>query len=112
MSTNNDVESKYLTIKTNTIIQKLKSKYVDIVAMDVQNDPGNLRIGFQSWGPAHKIVLVLGGKNEQSFWINNVGFKTNVVNNGSIEPNTLNKEFEDLCVVIDNLLADYNRKVL
>ena len=105
-------ESKYLTIKTSAIIQKLKEKYEDIVTMDIQNDPGNLRIGFQSWGPDHKIVLILGGKNEQSFWINNVNFKTGVANNGSIEPNTLNKEFDDLCLIIDSLLADYNRKVL
>lgn len=103
---------KYLTIKTNTIIQKLKEKYEDIVTMDIQNDPGNLRIGFQSWGPDHKIVLILGGKNEQSYWINNVNFKTTVSNNGSIEPNTFNKEFDDLCLIIDSLLADYNRKVL
>jgi len=104
-------ESKYLVIKTNAFMQKLKEKYVDIITMDIQNDPGNLRIGFQSWGPDHKIVLVLGGKNEQSFWINNVNFKTGVANNGSIEPNPLNKEFEDLCGIIDSLLADYNKTV-
>ena len=105
-------ESKYLSVKTDAYIQKLKEKYVGIVTMEIQNDPGNLRIGFQSWGPDHKIVLILGGKNEQSFWINNVNFKTGVANNGSIEPSTFNKEFDDLCGVIDSLLADYNRKVL
>ena len=108
----NSQESKYLTVKTNAYIQKLKDKYTNIVVMCVQNDPGNLRIGFHTWGPDHKIVLVLGGKNEQSFWINNVNFKTGVANNGAIEPNPLNKEFEDLCLIIDSLLADYNRKVL
>ena len=46
----NNKESKYLTVKTNIFVQKLKDKYEDIVTMCVQNDPGNLRIGFQSWG--------------------------------------------------------------
>ena len=104
-------ELKYLAIKTNTFIQKLKEKYENIVVMCVESDPGNLRIGFQKWGPNHKIVLVLGGKNEHSFWINNVNFKTSVLNNGSIEPNNLNKEFEDLCVIIDKLKDDYNKKL-
>jgi hypothetical protein len=104
-------ELKYLTIKTNAFMKKLQEKYENIVVMCVENDPGNLRIGFQSWGPNHKIILVLGGKNEKSFWINNVNFKTNVNNNGVIESNNLNKEFEDLCIIIDKLLEDYNTKL-
>lgn len=107
---NNIQETKYLRVKTDAYLQKLKDKYEGIVTMCVQNDPGNLRIGFQTWGPDHKIVLILGGKNEQSYWINNVNFETEVPNNGSIEPNTLNKEFEDFCGVIDSLLSDYNKK--
>jgi len=102
-------ESKYLIIKTNAIILKLKEKYENIVVFSIENDPGNLRIGFKTWGSNHKIVLVLGGKNEQSFWINNVNFKTSVSNNGSIEPSNLYKEFDDLCIVIDNLLNDHKK---
>jgi len=103
-------ETKYLTIKTKSIIQKLQDKYQDIVAICLENDPGNLRIGFQSWGPKHKIVLLLGGKNDEfSYWINNVNFTTTVPNNGSITSETLNKEFDGLCDMIDNLLVDYKK---
>ena len=106
----NEQETKYLTIKTNAITKKLQDKYKDIVTVCVDNDPGNLRIGFQKWGPKHKIVLLLGGKNDQfSYWINNVEFTTTVPNNGSITSETLNKEFEGLCIVIDNLLDDYKK---
>jgi hypothetical protein len=108
---NNTNETKYLAIKTNTFMQKLKEKYKNIVIMCIESDPGNLRIGFQNWEPNHKIVLVLGGKNEQSFLINNVSFKNSIKNNGSIEPNNLNKEFEDLCIIIDKLTDDYNKKL-
>lgn len=108
----NSQDTKYLTVKTNAFIQKLKDKYANIVVMCVQNDPGNLRIGFQTWGPDHKIVLVLGGKNEQSYWINNVDFETEVPNNGAIASSTLNKEFDDLSEIIDSLLSDYNKKVV
>ena len=66
----NREEYNYLTIKTNIFIQKLKEKYTDVVTMYVKNDPGNLRIGFQSCGPEHILVLILGAKNEESFWIN------------------------------------------
>ncbi len=101
------LENKYLIIKTNAIIEKLKEKYEKIVIYSIENDPGNLRIGFKTWGWKHKFILVLGGKNEQSFWINNVNFKTSVPNNGSIEPSNLYKEFDDLCIIIDNLLNDH-----
>ncbi len=108
MIRSDEQEYKYLTIKTKAIIQKLQDKYQGIVAICLENDPGNLRIGFQSWGPKNKIVLLLGGKNDEfSYWINNLEFKTTVPNNGSITSETLNKEFDGLCAMIDNLLADY-----
>ena len=99
---------KYLIIKTNAFIQKLKEKYTNIITMCIKDDPGNLRIGFQSWGPKHKIILLIGNKNKDSLWINNVEFNTNVSNNGFIKSDTFNKEFEDLCIIIDNLLIDFN----
>ncbi len=102
-------ETRYLTIKTNAIIQKLKEKYENIVVYCVENDPGNLRIGFQLWGPTNKIIYVIGNKDEQSYWINNVKFKNSVKNNGAIEPSNLHKEFDDLCLVIDILASDYNK---
>ena len=105
----NKEEFNYLTIKSNIIIQKLKEKYEDIVAMCVENDPGNLRIGFQTFGSNHKLILILGAKNEDSFWINNVNFKTSISNNGKIISDSINKEFNDLCIIIDNLLDDYNK---
>ena len=101
--------NKYLKVKTNAFMQKLKETYVDIVVMCVKDDPGNLRVGFQSWGPDHVIIYLVGGKNQGSFWINNVGFKTDVSNNGSIEFSNLNKEFSDFCIIVDKLLADYNK---
>jgi hypothetical protein len=104
---NKTQEIKYLTIKTNAIIQKLKEKYENIIIFCVENDPGNLRIGFQSWGPSNKIIYVIGNKNENSYWINSVSFKNSVKNNGVIEPNNLYREFEDLCLVIDILASDY-----
>ena len=106
---NNTQELKYLTIKTNAFIKKLQEKYENIVVFCVENDPGNLRIGFQSWGPNNKIIYVIGNKNDQSFWINNINFKNSVKNNGVIEPSNLNKEFEDLCLVINILANDYNK---
>jgi len=106
---NENQNNKYLVVKTNAFMQKLKDKYNDIVVMCIKDDPGNLRVGFQSWGPDHIVTLLLGGKNQGSFWINNVGFKTDVSNNGSIEFSNFNKEFDDFCIIVDNLLADYNR---
>lgn len=102
-------ESKYLMIKTNAFIKKLQEKYESIIVFCVENDPGNLRIGFQNWGSNNKIIYVIGDKNDKSFWINNVKFKNSVKNNGAIEPNNINKEFEDLCLVIDILANDYNK---
>ena len=40
-------EIKYLKIKTNAFIKKLQEKYKNIVVFCIENDPGNLRIGFQ-----------------------------------------------------------------
>jgi len=108
---NDTQETKYLTIKTNAFIKKLQEKYENIVVFCIENDPGNLRIGFQLWGPDHKIIYVIGDKNEQSFWINTVKFKNSVKNNGAIEPSNINKEFEDLCLVIDILANDYNKNL-
>ena len=105
----NKEKFNYLTIKTNIIIQKLKEKYEDIITMCVENDPGNFRIGFQIWGVNHKLILILGAKNEDYFWINNVNFKNSVSNNGKIISDSINKEFDDLCIIIDNLLNDYNK---
>ncbi len=75
-------EIKYLTIKTNDFIKKLQEKYENIVVFCIENDPWNLRIGFQNWGANNKIIYVIGDKNEQSFWINIVKFKNSVKNNG------------------------------
>lgn len=102
----NKEEFNYLTIKTNIFIEKLKQKYTDVVTMCIENDPGNLRIGFQSWGPDHMLVLILGAKNERSFWINQFSQKTSVPNNGLIEPSSINQEFDDLCIIIDKLITN------
>ena len=102
-------EFKYLKIKTKVIIGKLKEKYPDIVTMDFETDPGNLRIGFQQWGPESKFCLFLGNKGQDTFWVNNVQFKTNVKNNGKINQGTLNEELIQLYEVIDNLILDYSR---
>ena len=52
---NNTNETKYLAIKTNTFMQKLKEKYKNIVIMCIESDPGNLRIGFQNWDQIIKL---------------------------------------------------------
>ncbi len=101
-------EFKYLKVKTQVIISKLKEKYPDIVTMDFETDPGNLRIGFQQWGPNSKLALILGNKGENSYWINNVNFKTDVSNNGKIEQGNLNNELEQIYSLIDKLLLDYS----
>jgi len=103
----NDQEFKYLTVKTNVLTKKLQDKYPDIVILNKENDPGNMRVGFQQWGPESKILLVLGNKDQPSFWINNVAFKTNVTNNGQVGPGNLNKEFDEYCKIIDKLIMDY-----
>ena len=101
--------NKYLIVKTNIIIQKLKDNYKDqdIVTMCIEEDPGNIRIGFKQWGPDSKIILLVGNKDEPSYWINNVNFKTSVNNNGSINPDNITKEIDDLCIIINNIMHDY-----
>jgi hypothetical protein len=101
------VEYKYLTVKTEIFIRKLKEKYPEIIAMCIDNDPGNLRVGFREWGIESKIMLLLGNKNQNSHWVNNVVFKTKVKNNSSLSCESFNKEFEDFCVVIDDLMIDF-----
>lgn len=100
-------EYKYLSVKTDIFIKKLKEKYPDLVAMCVENDPGNLRVGFKEWGVNSKIVLLLGSKNQNSHWVNNVDFKTNVKNNSKLSCESFNKEFEEFCVILDNLMDDF-----
>ncbi len=100
-------EYKYLSVKTDIFIKKLKEKYPQIVVMCVENDPGNLRVGFREWGVESKIILLLGNKNQNSHWVNNVDFKTDVKNNDTLSCESFNKEFEEFCVVIDNLSNDF-----
>ena len=100
-------ETKFLKIKTDIVEIKLKEKYTDIVILCVENDPGNIRIGFIKWGIDSKVILVLGGKNQDSYWINNVNFNTNVKNNGIILSSNINKEIDDLCLILDNLIQDF-----
>ncbi len=101
-------EFKYLKVKTQVIIAKLKEKYPDIVTMDFETDPGNLRIGFQQWGPNSKFALILGNKGQDSFWINNVEFKTKVKNNGKILNGNLNSELTQIYEIIEQLIIDYS----
>jgi len=101
-------EFKYLKIKTQVIIGKLKAKYTNIVTMDFEKDPGNIRIGFQQWGPDNKLCLILGNKEQDSYWLNNVVFDTQVQNHGTIVHGHLNKELEQIYNLIEKLMDDYN----
>ncbi len=96
----------FVTDKTNVILKTLKEKYQDIRAYCVKFDPGNIRIGFSSWGKKEKLILLLGSENEKSYWINCVKFNTSVLNCGIIEFDTTEKQLEHLYIVIDNLIAD------
>lgn len=103
----NEAEFKYLKIKTKVILGKLKERFTDIVFMDFEKDPGNIRIGFQQWGPESKFCLFLGNKDQDSFWVNNVQFKTRVPNNGKILQGHLNYELEQLYDIIEKLMEDF-----
>ena len=100
-------EIKYLSIKQHLFIQKLKEKYSNIVTMTKDDDLGTIRIGFIEWGPDHKIFLYLGNKNQSSYWIQNVQFRTQVHNNSSIGPCHLNDEFHQFCIILDKLYSDF-----
>ena len=63
-----------------------------------------LKISFKFWGYFDKFVIILTDRNKKLFWVNNVEFNTNVPNYSEIESSNINKEFNDLCIVIDSLL--------
>ena len=97
-------ESRYLIIKTRAIILKLIEKYENIIVLPVENNPGNLRIQFKSWSSNHRFPLILSRKSEQTFSINNFLYKIENPNNNFY------KEFESICIVIDKLIINYNKK--
>jgi hypothetical protein len=101
-------EFKYLTIKTKVIVGKLKNKYPDIVTMDFEKDPGNIRIGFQQWGPDSKLILLLGDKDKNSMLVNNVDFETSVPNVNQIYCGNLNHELTQIYEIVDRLIIDYS----
>ena len=102
-------EYKYISMKQNIFIQKLKDKYQDIVILTFEKNIGNIRIGFIDWGPENKLFFYMGNKNQSSYWIKNVQFTTEVRNNGSIGPCHLNDEFNQLCVILDKLLLHFSQ---
>ncbi len=101
-------EFKYLTVKTKVIIKKLQDKYPDILATFLEKDPGNIRISFEQWGSENKIHYLIGYKEQNNYWMNNISFKNSLSCNGMIAQSNFNQEFEELTNIIDTLINDYS----
>ncbi len=91
---------KFLTVKSNVLITKLKSTYPDILLGISTEIPDQLIIRFKNWPGTH-IYVNIGSRGEESAYIV-YSINRNLEYYGILSEN-LNKQIEEILTIINFL---------